>query len=88
MILHNDSTIGRYLHFKHKGVAVKLGQKVKRNTIIGYSGSTGYSSNPHLHFAVTSPIDGSNSKSLEFYFSDKEGNAFTTKPGERYIVDK
>lgn len=32
--------------------AVSTGQKVQRNKIIGYVGSTGYATGPHLHFEV------------------------------------
>lgn len=52
-VLHDDGTIGDYVHFKYQGVAVREGEAVKPGTLLGYAGSTGLSSGPHLHFAVT-----------------------------------
>lgn len=51
-ILHDDGTFGEYLHLKENGAIVQEGQKVKTGDLIGYSGNTGYSSIPHLHFHV------------------------------------
>ena len=53
-ILHDDGTTGEYYHLKYKGVVVTREQKVKAGALIGYSGDTGFSSLPHLHFAVYS----------------------------------
>ena len=52
-ILHDDGTIAGYHHLAPGGVTVGLGEAVVAGQVIGYSGSTGHSSGPHLHFAVT-----------------------------------
>jgi hypothetical protein len=47
---HGDGYYGLYWHFKRGSVAVKIGQTVAAGTQIGLTGSSGYSSGPHLHF--------------------------------------
>ena len=51
-ILHADGTVGHYWHLKKDGVLVKTDDKVAEGQLIGYSGNTGYSAFPHLHFEV------------------------------------
>ena len=41
-----------YAHLKFKGSLVEVGDRVKANQVIGLSGNTGYSTEPHLHFAL------------------------------------
>lgn len=53
IIYHNDGTFAHYVHLKHNGVVVKPGDKVVAGQLIGYSGNTGWTKGPHLHFMVT-----------------------------------
>ena len=52
MILQSDGTIANYVHLKHKGVEVEIGDEVVTGQLIGYSGNTGFTTTPHLHFVV------------------------------------
>ena len=49
-INHGDGFSTSYLHMTH--YIVKVGDNVKQGQLIGYVGSTGVSTGPHLHFTV------------------------------------
>ncbi|WP_223521238.1 peptidoglycan DD-metalloendopeptidase family protein [Pseudomonas sp. GL-B-19] len=51
-VLHNDGTMGVYLHLKRGSVCVREGQQVTVGSALGLSGNTGNSTGPHLHFVV------------------------------------
>ncbi|SEC71763.1 protein of unknown function [Pseudomonas saponiphila] len=51
-VLHDDGTMGVYLHLKQGSVSVREGQRVAVGSPLGLSGNTGNSSGPHLHFVV------------------------------------
>lgn len=51
-ILHDDGTIAMYAHLRWESVLVVPGRRIRRGELIAKSGSTGYSSGPHLHFAI------------------------------------
>ncbi|HEF4759146.1 TPA: M23 family metallopeptidase [Pseudomonas putida] len=51
-ILHDDGTMGVYLHLKKGSVSVREGQRVAVGSALALSGNTGNSSGPHLHFVV------------------------------------
>ncbi|NKI34258.1 M23 family metallopeptidase [Wenzhouxiangella sp. XN79A] len=51
-ILHDDGSMAVYAHLDYRGVSVQDGQRVRAGQLIGRSGNTGFSTGPHLHFAV------------------------------------
>jgi murein DD-endopeptidase MepM/ murein hydrolase activator NlpD len=51
-ILHDDGTIALYAHLHWDSIRVRIGQHIVRGQYIANSGNTGFTSGPHLHFAV------------------------------------
>ena len=51
-IKHNSTYETIYAHMKSFAKGIKEGKKVKQGQIIGYVGSTGLSTGPHLHYEV------------------------------------
>jgi murein DD-endopeptidase MepM/ murein hydrolase activator NlpD len=76
LVLHDDGTLGEYMHLAPSGVVVQPGQRVKRGDEIALSGNTGFSSTPHLHFQVmTAADDGVAARSFPFKFATAPDSA-------------
>lgn len=63
LIDHGDRYSTAYGHMSE--IAVESGQEVKQGELIGYIGSTGWSTGPHLHFEIR--LDGERIDPEEFF---------------------
>ena len=72
-IEHDDGTFAAYHHMRTMGVKVAIGDRINTGDFIGYSGNTGYSSGPHLHFVVMKPESSRSSISIPVKWQAKRG---------------
>ncbi len=84
-IEHEDGTIGIYAHLARGGASVAVGDYVQKGQMIGFSGNTGYSGSPHLHFAVVKVKKNGKMQSLPIKIQTKQGISDRLKEGE-YLV--
>jgi murein DD-endopeptidase MepM/ murein hydrolase activator NlpD len=84
IIKHDDGTMAEYLHLQHNGVLVHLGDRVTPDQSIALSGNTGYTTEPHLHFAVFTLASGTNTRSLPLTFQRRDRSLYTLSEGSFY----
>jgi murein DD-endopeptidase MepM/ murein hydrolase activator NlpD len=84
VILHSDGTTGEYYHLKKNGALVDVGDSVAQGQRIGYSGNTGHTTMPHLHFAVYRATDWGNTQSIPVRFQGTDGIIYRPRRGARY----
>ena len=65
-VLHFNTYITRYAHLNNFSNNIKVGAKVLQGDVIGYVGSTGLATGPHLHY--------------EFHINGKHTNPVNIKP--------
>ena len=64
-IKHNSTYSTVYAHMSKFGRGIKKGKRVKQGQTIGYVGSTGMSTGPHLHYEVIENGKKINSQTLK-----------------------
>ena len=64
-IKHNSTYTTIYAHMKNFARGIKEGSRIKQGQIIGYVGSTGKSTGPHLHYEVVKNGKKINSQKLK-----------------------
>lgn len=79
IIKHNDGSTAMYWHLQKNGVVVNTGDTVKQGQLIGYSGNTGYSAFPHMHFQVQDK----NGRDIATRFLTKKGVIYL-RPSKYY----
>ena len=87
VILHADGTTGEYYHLNKNGAVVTIGDEVNHGQLIGYSGNTGHTTMPHLHFAVYRPVKWGQTQSLPFSFKSANGVIKRPRSGSWYLAD-
>ena len=79
-ILHDDGTYAVYAHLNWNSIRVRAGDRVQQGEYIADSGNTGYSSGPHLHFAVIRNT-GMHAESIAVRFAGPNASAVTPATG-------
>ena len=83
-IRHNSSYTTVYAHMSKFASSIKKGKRVKQGQIIGYVGSTGKSTGPHLHYEVIHNGTRINSQTLKL----PSGKVLKNKSRELFEVSK
>ena len=83
-IKHNSTYSTLYAHMSKFGRGIKEGVRVKQGQIIGYVGSTGMSTGPHLHYEVIENGRKINSQKLKL----PSGKILKGKARELFEIEK
>ena len=83
-IKHNSTYVTAYGHMSKYGRGIRKGVRVNQGQIIGYVGSTGMSTGPHLHYEVIKKGKRVNSQKLKL----PTGKTLTNKARNKFEVER
>lgn len=69
-IMHSNGEYSLYAHLSQHSMKIRIGDKVKSGQMIAQVGSTGNSSEPHLHFQLMDSEDPLKANGLPIVFTD------------------
>ena len=75
-IVHDDGTMAVYAHLSLESIRAGIGTRVYEGDMIAESGNTGFTSGPHLHFAIQKNI-GMQLISIPFKIENRRGIGVT-----------
>ena len=83
-IKHNSNLVTAYGHMSKFGRGIRKGTRVNQGRIIGYVGSTGMSTGPHLHYEVLKNGKRVNSQRLKL----PSGKILSNEARNKFEVDR
>jgi murein DD-endopeptidase MepM/ murein hydrolase activator NlpD len=84
-ILHDDGTYAVYAHLNWNTIRVQPGDRVEKGEYIADSGNTGFTTGPHLHFAVIRN-KGLRLESVPFVFEGQNQREVTPETGNDLVA--
>ncbi|MCK6602834.1 MAG: M23 family metallopeptidase [Bacteroidetes bacterium] len=86
ILRHSDTTYSRYSHLSFQGVKVRVADEVNPGDTLGFSGNSGDSNRPHLHFDVTGTFTGRADRTIPFDFLNTSPQPVGLNPGNVYTA--
>ncbi len=84
VVQHSDGTMAHYCHLAPKSAKVQVGEKVRAGEQLAASGNTGFTSGPHLHFAVFKARSGYGRQTIPVKFRTASSVGVTLISGQSY----